>query len=148
MGDPGEAYAPSYAIKKADVDSFLSESGRREFDYRLLIATTDHLGPTARRTLDASGEAGRDDPALRPRVRWRSSGRAPSTGFAASGEAQAARDHISASAISDVVAGLADRDRGQLVMACGTGKTLAAGSCTTSSAIAADAGAGAVAVAA
>ena len=37
-------YDPAYAIKKADVDSFLSESSRREFTYRLLIASTDHLG--------------------------------------------------------------------------------------------------------
>ncbi len=49
-----KAYDPSYAIKKADVDSFLAESSRPQFSYRLLIATTDHLGPTARRTLDLS----------------------------------------------------------------------------------------------
>ncbi len=47
---------PSYAIKKADVDSFLAESSRPQFSYRLLIATTDRLGPTARRTLDAQRE--------------------------------------------------------------------------------------------
>ena len=51
-----KAYAPSYAIKKADVDSFLSESNRPQFSYRLLIATTDHLGHRARRTLDAQRE--------------------------------------------------------------------------------------------
>ena len=45
-------YDPQYAIKKSDLDSFLSESSRREFTYRLLVATTDHLGATARRTLD------------------------------------------------------------------------------------------------
>jgi predicted helicase len=50
-------YDQAYAIKKADVDSFLSESSRREFTYRLLIATTDHLGPTARRTLDGQEKA-------------------------------------------------------------------------------------------
>ena len=59
-------YDPQYAIKKADLDSFLSESSRREFTYRLLIATTDHLGATARRTLRGAGEAGRDAPSLRP----------------------------------------------------------------------------------
>jgi Restriction endonuclease len=40
-----KAYDPSYAIRKADVDSFLSESSRPQFSYRLLIATTDRLGP-------------------------------------------------------------------------------------------------------
>jgi hypothetical protein len=51
-----KAYDAAYAIKKADVDSFLSESSRPEFSYRLLIATTDRLGPTARRTLDSQRE--------------------------------------------------------------------------------------------
>ncbi len=46
-------YAPQYAIKKADIDSFLAESSRPEFLERLLIASTDHVGPTARRTLAA-----------------------------------------------------------------------------------------------
>ena len=45
-------YDPAYAIKKADLDSFLSESSRPEFSFRLLIASTDHLGPTARRAVD------------------------------------------------------------------------------------------------
>jgi hypothetical protein len=49
-------YDPGYAIKKADVDSFLAESSRPGFSYRLLIATTDRLGPTARRTLDDQRE--------------------------------------------------------------------------------------------
>ena len=52
-----KAYDPSYAIRKADVDSFLSESSRPQFSYRLLIATTDRLGPTARRTLDPATRA-------------------------------------------------------------------------------------------
>jgi predicted helicase len=46
-------YDAAYAIKKADVDSFLSESARYDFAYRLLIATTDRLGPAARKTLDS-----------------------------------------------------------------------------------------------
>src|SRR6266581_7319414 len=53
-----KAYDPAYRVKKADVDSFLSESARPEFSYRLLIATTDLIGPTARRTL-----AGQEKPA-------------------------------------------------------------------------------------
>ena len=58
-------YDPAYAIKKADLDSFLSESSRAGFTYRLLIATTDHVGLTDS-TADArrAGEAGGDAPAL------------------------------------------------------------------------------------
>ena len=51
-----KAYDSAYFIKKADVDSFLSESSRPQFSYRLLIATTDGLGPMARRTLDSQRE--------------------------------------------------------------------------------------------
>ena len=43
-------YDPAYSIKKADLDSFLSASSRAEFTYRLLIATTDHVGSNARST--------------------------------------------------------------------------------------------------
>src|SRR5438034_8380323 len=41
-----KAYDAAYRVKKADVDSFLSESGRPEVGYRLLIATTDLIGQT------------------------------------------------------------------------------------------------------
>src|SRR5437870_3779343 len=33
-----KAYDPAYTVTKADIDSFLSESARLEFSYRLLIA--------------------------------------------------------------------------------------------------------------
>jgi predicted helicase len=46
-----KAYAPTTSITKADVDSFLSESNRRQFAYRLLIATTDGAGPNIRRVV-------------------------------------------------------------------------------------------------
>lgn len=118
-------YDPLYAIRKADLDSFLSESARAEFTYRLLIATTDHLGPTARRTLDHQekpvGTILRSDLAAFE-IRWpRSIDRlAPPRA-----KPKKPRPH-QRRAIKDVVVGLAVRDRGQLVMACGTGKTLAA----------------------
>jgi superfamily II DNA or RNA helicase len=47
-----KCYAPEYSITKADIDTFLSESSRAEISYRLMIATTDRLGPRARLTLD------------------------------------------------------------------------------------------------
>ena len=42
---------PDRAIPKREIDSFLSESNRPQFAYRLLMATTDDIGATARRTL-------------------------------------------------------------------------------------------------
>jgi superfamily II DNA or RNA helicase len=120
-----KAYDPDYAIKKADVDSFLSESNRPGFSYRLLIATTDRLGARAKRTLDDQREpvgyllrsqlelaqvawpASPDD--LRPR---RTPRKKPFP-------------HVQ-EAIKAAVKGFKQTDRGQLLMACGTGKTLAA----------------------
>jgi len=60
-----KCYDQDYSVTKADVDSFLSESSRtlpdgRGFAYRLLLATTDRVGPTALKTMDAQAvEVGR-----------------------------------------------------------------------------------------
>jgi predicted helicase len=47
-----KAYDAAYSITKPDVDTFLAESGRSEFSFRLLIATTNHIGPNAKRTIE------------------------------------------------------------------------------------------------
>ncbi len=39
-----KAYAPEHRITKGDVDTFLSESSREVFVYRLLIGTTNFIG--------------------------------------------------------------------------------------------------------
>jgi predicted helicase len=118
-----KAYDSRYPIKKADVDTFLSESARPQFAYRLIIATTNEIGATARRTLDAQGipvglllladleKAAVDWPAspddLHPRRPL------PKRPFPHCREA-----------VTAVCKGFEEVDRGQLVMACGTGKTL------------------------
>ena len=43
-----KCYAPTTRVTKADIDSFLSESNRKEIAFRLLIATTDGIAPNAR----------------------------------------------------------------------------------------------------
>jgi predicted helicase len=48
-----KAYDPAYSVTKEGMNSFLSESNRPQFSYRLLIATTDRLGSTARNTMNA-----------------------------------------------------------------------------------------------
>jgi superfamily II DNA or RNA helicase len=118
-------YDPAYAIKKADLDSFLSESSRPGFTYRLVVATTDHLGPTARRTLDAQEKP--VGTLLRSQldaldVQWPSSAARLRP---ARPVRKRPRPH-QRRAVADCVTGLAATDRGQLVMACGTGKTLVA----------------------
>jgi superfamily II DNA or RNA helicase len=115
---------PDRAIPKREIDSFLSDSNRRQFAYRLLMATTDDIGATARRTLQ-----GQEKPVglvlrghfLTEEVRWP----VQIGGTAARLPRWNARPHQS-TAISAVVNGLRQHDRGQLIMACGTGKTLTA----------------------
>jgi predicted helicase len=120
-----KAYDPAYSVTKADVDTFLSESSRPQFSYRLLIATTNHVGSTARRTLAAQEkQAGllllADLEAAQ--VGWPSS---PAALRPKSPKRKRPRPH-QAQALRAVVKGFDAQDRGQLIMACGTGKTLTA----------------------
>ncbi|MHB8449306.1 MAG: DEAD/DEAH box helicase [Mycobacteriales bacterium] len=118
-----KAYGVRYSVTKADVDTFLSESGRAVFSYRLLIATTNQIGSRAGKTLDEQAiPAGvlRLHQLERALVNWpdnlddlRARRPEPKHPFPHSKEA-----------IDAVCSGFNQHDRGQLVMACGTGKTL------------------------
>jgi superfamily II DNA or RNA helicase len=117
-------YNPKYAIKKADVNSFLAESNRKEIAERLLIATTDQLGPSCREVM-----AQQEKPVstclraglFASAVTWPASlaDLAPAPPPPAE-----PREH-QLEALQKIRAWLADGpDRGQVVMACGTGKSL------------------------
>jgi superfamily II DNA or RNA helicase len=116
-------YDPTYTIKKADIDSFLSASSRAEFAYRLLIATTDHVGQNARNTIAVQEKS--------VGMLLRSQLDALEVGWPTSvvklrpvkPKRKRPRPH-QRRAIKDCAEGLMAADRGQLVMACGTGKTL------------------------
>ena len=43
-----KCYDPNYSVTKRDIDKFLSESVNQKIDSRLLIATTDQIGPKAK----------------------------------------------------------------------------------------------------
>uniref|UniRef100_UPI001FE04557 restriction endonuclease n=1 Tax=Rhodococcus phenolicus TaxID=263849 RepID=UPI001FE04557 len=120
-----KAYAPTSSITKRDIDTFLSESARPEFSFRLLIATTDLIGNTARRTLEAQEKQvgvllrGDLDNADVEWPRSLSDLRVPQP------VPNQPRSHQQ-EAINKVVESFDQHDRGQLIMACGTGKTLTA----------------------
>ena len=120
-----KAYDPAYSVKKSDVDSFLSESARAEFSYRLLIATTNNLARLAERAMRAqekpAGQLLLHD-LERAEVAW-----PPSIADLRSvaPKRKEPRAH-QLEAIDAIVAGCAEADRGQVIMACGTGKTLVA----------------------
>lgn len=120
-----KAYDPASTVTKADLDTFLSESSRPRFTYRLLVATTDRLSGTARRTL-----IGQEKPVghlllsdlLDSQVEWPES---PADLRPQRAPLKTPHPH-QARAVRDVVACLSTSPRARLVMACGTGKTLTA----------------------
>lgn len=123
-GIQAKAYAPENSLTKREIDSFLTESNRAEFAFRLLIATTDRISANARRALAGQekpvGVLLRSQLATAPVV-WPAS---PDELVVPLRPSVAPRDHQE-EAIAAVLGGFEGADRGQLIMACGTGKTLA-----------------------
>ena len=118
-----KCYAPTTSITKADVDSFISESNRDGINKRLLIATTDLIGANAKQVCDAQ-----DKSVTRFMLSHFEDAEIeyPSTlddlPKAKRKEKPKPRDH-QIEAIEAVASNFKDVDRGQLIMACGTGKT-------------------------
>lgn len=117
-------YAPDYKLKKDDIDSFFTASGKKPYSHRIIVSTTNDWSTHAEDALQnqqppvskidlndlensqidwASYQPDRT-PVLKPKKKL--------------------RPH-QISAVSDVSLGLTNADRGKLIMACGTGKTFA-----------------------
>lgn len=118
-------YAPDSSLQKGDIDSFFTASGKNPFTSRLIVSTTNRWSkhalaalenqqlPTARLGINELEQSGVDwskyrftDPTTLKRA-----------------EPKELRTH-QIEALNNVVDGFDDHDRGRLVMACGTGKTL------------------------
>ena len=118
-----KCYAQGYDITKHDVDKFLSESNRPVIQRRLLIATTDRIGGNAKQVCDAQ-----DKPVIRFLLSdFEHAALDYPASFAAIRQAKRKappqpRDHQK-EARDAVVQEFRTADRGQLIMACGTGKT-------------------------
>ncbi len=118
-----KCYSPEYSITKSDVDKFLSESNRHGVDKRLLIASTDQIGANAKQVCNAQEKpvtcflysdfekAGVEYPAHVSQLKSAKRKKRPTP-----------RAHQK-EAIEAVEQGFKENDRGQLIMACGTGKT-------------------------
>lgn len=118
-----KTYHSDYYVTKADIDSFLSELNRPAFSFRLLIATTNHLGVNAQRVLDAQEKPVRVLDLFRleqASVNWPASLRS----FTARRLAGKRPRPHQRRAIRAVVQGFRRARWGQLIMACGMGKTL------------------------
>jgi len=118
-----KCYSPDHDITKHDVDKFLSESNRPSIKHRLLIATTNRIGGNAKQVCDAQ-----EKPVIRFLLSdFERAALDYPANFAALSQTKhkarpEPRDHQN-EARTAVVQGLQTADRGQLIMACGTGKT-------------------------
>lgn len=115
-------YAQDYRVRKSDIDSFFTASGKQPFTHRLIVASTndwsvhaddalkDQQPPVTKIDLQTLEESQIDwsqyAPQQEPELHARKS----------------LRPHQE-TALADVTKGLQDADRGKLIMACGTGKT-------------------------
>jgi superfamily II DNA or RNA helicase len=121
-----KCYDREYPVTKTDVDSFLSESNRPLIQRRLLIATTDNLGPNARKVCaeqekpvtlflfsDFEDSAIDYPESISDLSRAKLKPKPQPTGKYA----------YQLEPINAVVDKFKTHDKGQLIMACGTGKT-------------------------
>ncbi|MEV8368550.1 type ISP restriction/modification enzyme [Microbacterium sp. NPDC064584] len=123
-------FAPTTTVTKPMLDSFLSASGKMTVDYtpefasRLVISTSDTWGKNAEDAI-----VGQSIPVERLRVQDLDDSSIDWSQFVWNEPARLEKKRLKTpfdyqrTAIDDVVAGFADRDRGKLIMACGTGKT-------------------------
>lgn len=118
-------YAPGHKIQKSEIDSFMANSGKKEFTHRLVVDTTGaDWSPNAEAMLD-----GQQVPVVRiglsdlrnSNIEWESyrltDGNKPLL------QARKQLRPHQHPAVKDVLDGFASSDRGKLIMACGTGKT-------------------------
>jgi len=116
-------YREGHRIQKADIDSFFTASGKRQFSRRLIIDTTD--APWSQNAEAAMDD--QDKPVTRIGLDRLEDSPIDWSAYLLRDEVRLAppktiRPHQQ-DALTAVRTGLAESDRGKLIMACGTGKT-------------------------
>ena len=117
-------YDPQRRVSKADIDTFLSASGRGGFTERLIVSTTTHWGSNAEAAIKDQTipvrRIGLED-FEKSRINWDLFDPATPAALELSGPSDLRP--YQRNAIDLVTQGFAEYDRGRLIMACGTGKT-------------------------
>lgn len=122
-------YEPTHTLAKSDIDSFFTASGKKPFTNRVIISTTDRWSSHAEEALadqlievQRIGLAEIADSPIDWDIAWPNDRLRIELSPAARHEPKPyQRD-----AIGKVMSGFEAHDRGQLIMACGTGKTFTA----------------------
>lgn len=118
-----KCYGEHRTITKGDMNSFLADTGRKEVDRRLWMQTTNKMEAKAEKTIK-----GQDKPVTIFNLNsFRDAPLEYPASFAdlyqAKVKAKPTPDTHQIKAIEDATFGLTSSDRGQMIMACGTGKT-------------------------
>jgi len=120
-------YDPDHTLDKSDLDSFFTASGKTDFAARIVVSTTDKWSKHAEDALEKQ-----QVPVLRIRVGDLDSSSIDWSTYVVGVENKLKRKKKydlrphQKIAHSKVIDGLTRADRGQLIMACGTGKTFTA----------------------
>lgn len=117
-----KCYAEDYRVKKSDIDSFFTASGKKIFSRRIIVTTTNNWSEHAEDALqDQHPPVNKIDllDLENSQIDW---SKYQSTQAPVIKEKKKLRDH-QINALNAVSQGLATADRGKLIMACGTGKT-------------------------
>ncbi|MHB1937206.1 MAG: restriction endonuclease [Acidobacteriaceae bacterium] len=115
-------YASDYKLQKKDIDSFFTASGKKPFSHRLIVSTTNLWGEHAEDALrDQQPPVSKIDlhDLENSQIDW--AHYQPRT--APPLKSRKTLLPHQQSALTAVLAGLRDADRGKLIMACGSGKT-------------------------
>ena len=115
-------YAPDYKLQKKDIDSFFTASGKKPFTHRIIVSTTNLWSEHAEDALrDQQPPVSKIDlhDLENSQIDW---ARYQPSAPAILRPKKALLPHQQ-SALTAVLAGLREADRGKLIMACGSGKT-------------------------
>ncbi len=120
-------YAPTTVLDKSDIDSFFTESGKAPFTHRIIVSTTNLWTVHAENSLK-----GQDKPVRRIGIDALANSMIDWDLLSPENvsklkliDGKKRRKH-QVEAITAVLDGFKDNDRGKLIMACGTGKTYTA----------------------
>lgn len=116
-------FDPDYKLRKEDIDSFFTASGRKPFAHRVIVSTTHHWSEHAENALvDQQPPVSKIDlhDLEASQIDW--SRYQPKVATQALKAKKSLRPHQEY-ALKAVSVGLQAADRGKLIMACGTGKT-------------------------
>jgi predicted helicase len=115
-------YAENYRLKKGDIDSFFTASGKKIFSHRIIVATTNNWDDHAENAIQAQ-----TTPVTKIDLNDLENSKIDWANYQPEKEialkpTKTLREH-QINALNGVEAGLQIAERGKLIMACGTGKT-------------------------